>query len=183
MIVAERDESATPADNVIDLATERFALERGVSVRRRPEAVGCAHTHMNVDDTMRAVECRVCHVELDPIDALVRLAKGPDEVARAKRMRDDLQEQAAKIRTDIERLRGQRTRDKEGQPPVYAEIEKSLSDLRTYIEVLAELAREDQASTVRHTKFHALMRIEQVIDTISEPRTAPTPTAKGKKKR
>lgn len=80
-------------------APEGAILEAPIKLRRSPH---CSHGVATVDEVKRVVTCERCGAVLDPVDALVVIARHFD---RAKLTLDHLTTEAARKAAELEELR------------------------------------------------------------------------------
>lgn len=135
---------------VIDLAT----------VRRARLAQHCSHAHSEVDERARVLQCVDCKTQLDPFDALGRLANEAEWIESLNAERRKLEAETANARETLARLRSTVRRAAEADPTVHT--------LRELKRLVAARLQGHPDTDVQAMRAEVRRALEHLIDTAIE---------------
>lgn len=100
------DEGASIVDLVPILAARSAGEPIVMPITRKLARLRCDHWATEIDDVARTVQCRKCGTFLDPIDAILALAKRFDEVKWLLSQKRDLLREIETLKAERVKLRG-----------------------------------------------------------------------------
>ncbi|MDD5542820.1 MAG: hypothetical protein PHX83_06565 [Acidobacteriia bacterium] len=105
-----------PGGELVEVKRWNVNGEPMLTIHRNPDHPYCFHNSgVSVDDNARTVECRKCGVRLDPIDVLMKFARGEMRFVDVREQRKALEKQIAQLKEEERRVKARlkRAREKE----------------------------------------------------------------------